>query len=115
MRCAPPDNKPAPLEKSECQPFLVRELELLERVQVVVALGKFAFDAFLQTRAAAGLANPRPLPKFGHGSTRELEGGITLISSYHPSRQNTQTGKLTVEMFDAIFQQAKEALEGGAA
>jgi len=111
VRCAPPDNKPAPAEKSECQPFLVRELELLERVKVVVALGKFAFDAFLRTRAAAGLANPRPLPKFGHGATSELAGGLTLISSYHPSRQNTQTGKLTTEMFDAIFHRAREMLE----
>ena len=113
VRCAPPDNKPVPSEKSECQPFLVRELELLERVEVVVALGKFAFDAFLQTRAAAGLANPRPLPRFGHGATWELEGGVTLISSYHPSRQNTQTRKLTTEMFDAIFLKARELLEKG--
>lgn len=110
VRCAPPDNKPVPAEKAACQPFLVRELELLEQVRVVVALGKFAFDAYLQTRAAAGLANPRPLPKFGHGSTRDLEGGVTLISSYHPSRQNTQTGKLTKDMFDAIFYQARVLL-----
>ncbi|MDE2781143.1 MAG: uracil-DNA glycosylase [Chloroflexota bacterium] len=115
VRCAPPENKPLPAEKSECQPFLVLELELLQRVEVVVALGKFAFDAYLQTRAAAGLANPRPLPKFGHGATREMEGGVTLISSYHPSRQNTQTGKLTTEMFDTIFHQAREALEGASA
>ena len=93
VRCAPPDNKPAPAEKSECQPFLVRELELLERVQVVVALGKFAFDAFLQTRAAAGLANPRPLPKFGHGATRELEGGITLDLFIPPQPPEHADGK----------------------
>ena len=111
VRCAPPDNKPVPAEKKACQPFLVRELDLLDRVRIVVALGKFAFDAYLQTRAAAGLANPRPLPKFGHGVTSELEGGVTLISSYHPSRQNTQTGKLTTEMFDAIFLQAKDLLD----
>lgn len=110
VRCAPPDNKPSPAEKATCRPFLVRELELLEQVKVVVALGKFAFDAYLQTRSAAGLANPRPLPPFGHGLTCSLDGGIILLSSYHPSRQNTQTGKLTVEMFDAIFRQAKELL-----
>ena len=112
VRCAPPDNKPVPAEKAACQPFLVREMELLERVEVVVALGKFAFDAFLQTRAVAGRGNPRPLPKFGHGAATVLEEGLTLISSYHPSRQNTQTGKLTREMFDAIFQQARSLLKG---
>ena len=108
VRCAPPDNKPAPAEKAACQPFLVQELELLGRISVVVALGKFAFDAYLQGRAASGAANPRPLPRFGHGATCELEDGVTLIASYHPSRQNTQTGKLTVGMFDDIFRQARE-------
>ena len=108
VRCAPPDNKPAPGEKAACQPFLVKELALLNQVSVVVALGKFAFDAYLHGRAASGAANPRPLPKFGHGATSELEGGVTLIASYHPSRQNTQTGKLTIEMFDDIFRQARE-------
>ena len=110
VRCAPPDNKPTPSEKVTCRPYLVRELELLDQVKVVVALGKFAFDAYLQTRSAAGLENPRPLPPFGHGLTCVLDGGINLLSSYHPSRQNTQTGKLTVEMFDAIFRQARELL-----
>ncbi|MDE2939600.1 MAG: uracil-DNA glycosylase [Chloroflexota bacterium] len=110
VRCAPPDNKPATAEKLACQPFLVRELELLDQVSVVVALGKFAFDAYLQARIAAGAANPRPLPRFGHGAACELEGGVTLVASYHPSRQNTQTGKLTSEMFDTIFRQAREML-----
>ena len=108
VRCAPPDNRPSPAEKAACRDFLVRELELLGNVRVVVALGKFAFDAYLQTRAAAGLPNPRPLPRFRHGQTCVLDGGITLVSSYHPSRQNTQTGKLTVEMFDHIFRLARE-------
>ena len=107
VRCAPPDNKPNPAEKLACRPFLIRELELMQQVRVVIALGKFAFDAYLQTRAAAGLANPKPRPNFGHGNTHMLEGGVTLLSSYHPSRQNTQTGKLTQEMFDAIFLAAK--------
>ena len=110
VRCAPPDNKPAPAEKAACQPFLVKELELLDQVSVVVTLGKFAFDAYLQARTAAGAANPRPLPRFGHGAACELEGGVTLVASYHPSRQNTQTGKLTTEMFDTIFRQAREML-----
>lgn len=111
VRCAPPDNRPSPAEKVECQPFLLKELELLNRVGVVIALGKFAFDAYLQARAASGVENPRPLPRFGHGATSQLGNGVTLIASYHPSRQNTQTGKLTVEMFDRIFQQARELLE----
>ena len=110
VRCAPPDNKPSPAEKAACQPFLVKELELLERVSVVVALGKFAFDAYLQARSASGKVNPKPLPKFGHGATCKLEDGITLIASYHPSRQNTQTGKLTVQMFEDIFSQAREVV-----
>ena len=77
-------------------------------VTVVVALGKFAFDAYLQTRAEAGLPVPTPRPVFGHGRTSNLGGGVTLISSYHPSRQNTNTGKLTTDMFDAIFSLARD-------
>ena len=111
VRCAPPDNKPTPQEKRTCQPFLVAEMALLEQVRVVVALGKFAFNAYLQTRVAAGLPNPKPLPKFGHRATCQLEGGITLIASYHPSQQNTNTGKLTRQMFDGVFEDAK-ALAG---
>ncbi len=110
VRCAPPDNRPTPAEKLTCRPFLLRELELLTQVKVVVALGKFAFDAYLQARSAAGLTNPKPLPRFGHGVCCDLAGGPTLIASYHPSRQNTQTGKLTQEMFDEVFQQANRLL-----
>ena len=111
VRCAPPDNKPSPSEKAACQRFLVQEMALLKGVRVVVALGKFAFDAYLQTRVAAGLPNPRPRPKFGHGAAHRLDGDVTLIASYHPSRQNTQTGMLTREMFDSIFRQAREILD----
>ena len=75
-----------------------------------MVLGKFAFDAYLHGRTASGAVNPRPLPKFGHGATFELEDGVTLIASYHPSRQNTQTGKLSVEMFDDVFRQAREII-----
>ena len=110
VRCAPPDNKPTPAEKAMCRDFLVKELALLEMVSVVLALGKFAFDAYLQTRIASGLNNPRPLPKFGHGETHTLDDGVTLIASYHPSRQNTQTGKLTREMFDSVFRQARDTI-----
>ncbi len=110
VRCAPPDNKPNPAEKLACRPFLVKELELMQQVRVVIALGKFAFDAYLQTRSAAGLTNPKPLPTFGHGNTCLLDGGVTLLSSYHPSRQNTQTGKLTPQMIDDIFLAARELI-----
>ena len=110
VRCAPPDNKPTPVEKAACQPFLVSELALLEQVRVVVTLGKFAFDAYLHARSASGSVNPRPLPKFGHGATCEMSDGVALVASYHPSRQNTQTGKLTMEMFDDVFRQARSIL-----
>lgn len=113
VRCAPPANRPLPEEKTECRPYLVRELALLSEVEVVVTLGKFAFDAYLQARSAAFLSNPRPLPKFGHGVVHRLDDGVSLIASYHPSRQNTQTGKLSREMFDGIFRQARKILESG--
>ncbi len=110
VRCAPPANKPQIEEKANCLPFFLKELDLLERVKVVVALGKFAFDTYLQARAAAGLANPSPRPRFGHAARYALAGGVVLIGSYHPSQQNTQTGRLTEEMFDAVFRRAIEVL-----
>lgn len=112
VRCAPPDNKPAPVEKLACRPFLVSELRLLKSVSVVVALGKFAFDAYLQTRTETGSPVPRPRPVFRHGRTTDMGDGVTLISSYHPSRQNTNTGKLTTAMFDSIFSLAREIANG---
>ena len=110
VRCAPPENRPSPEEKAACRPYLVQELKLLEHARVVVPLGKFAYDAYFQTRAAAELSNPTPRPIFGHGAICNLEGGTTLIASYHPSRQNTQTGKLTEQMFDKVFAQARETI-----
>jgi uracil-DNA glycosylase family 4 len=108
-RCAPPANKPLPEEMARCRPFLVREMALLSRVRVIVALGKIAFDAFLVAAPELGIAVPRPRPAFAHGARYEL-GRITLLSSYHPSRQNTNTGKLTKTMFDRIFRQARKLL-----
>jgi uracil-DNA glycosylase family 4 len=102
VRCAPPANKPLPDELARCLPFLAREMALLGEVRVVVALGKFAADA------VTGLLGVRPRPKFGHGAESALPGGRTLLCSYHPSQQNTFTGKLTVEMFDAIWRRARE-------
>jgi len=108
IRCAPPANKPRPAETAHCRPFLLEELGLLSRVQVVVALGKIGWDAYLRTRRELGLGLPRPLPRFGHGVRALMPGdGITLLGSFHPSQQNTFTGKLTRPMLRAVFTQAR--------
>lgn len=108
VRCAPPDNKPTPRETANCRPYLLREIELLP-ARVVVALGKFAFDAYLNSRRELGLEVPKPQPRFGHARVCDL-GDVTLIASYHPSQRNTQTGFLTEEMFDRVFALAKRAI-----
>jgi uracil-DNA glycosylase family 4 len=108
IHCAPPDNKPLPSEYANCRPYLLDELRQLKKVQVVVVLGFIAFKNYFAARKELGKVNPAPLPAFGHGLSAELPDGITLICSYHPSQQNTQTGKLTVEMFDSVFRQARE-------
>ncbi len=110
VRCAPPDNKPLPMERANCAPYLVRELELLTKARVVMALGKFAFDAYLGICAAKGTVLPSPRPKFGHCLAYELDCGITLLASYHPSQHNTLTGRLTPEMFDDVFATARRLL-----
>ena len=109
-RCAPPDNKPTAEEFATCRPFLVRELQLLQRVQAVVALGRVAFDAFWAARQVLGHPLPRPRPQFAHAKTFPL-GHLTLIGSYHPSQRNTQTGMLTQAMFDRVFASARELLQ----
>ena len=111
VRCAPPANKPALQEMDTCRPYLIRELGLLRRVRVVVALGKIAFDSYLRGRGELGLEVPRPLPRFGHGKGRALPGGVTLLASYHPSQQNTQTGRLTRAMFHGVFRKARGILK----
>jgi uracil-DNA glycosylase family 4 len=108
-RCAPPDNKPTPEELNQCRPYLVAELRLLKTVRVVVALGKIAFDNVLLVLADRGVEIPRPRPAFGHGVLYRL-GEYTLLGSYHPSQRNTQTGLLTPEMFDRVFEQARRNL-----
>ena len=110
LRCAPPANKPTPQELSNCRPYFLQELQLLSRVHVVVALGRIAFDAYLKARGLVGLPVPPPRPKFGHHRMYHLSDGVTLIASYHPSRQNTQTGKLTRPMLDAVFTAARRTL-----
>lgn len=105
-RCAPPANKPTPQERDACLPFLERELRLLAAVHVVLALGSFAWDAMLRVLAAVGHA-VRPRPRFGHGAEVAV-GPYTLLGCYHPSRQNTFTGRLTPAMLDDALSRARE-------
>jgi uracil-DNA glycosylase len=109
VRCAPPDNKPTPEEIAACLPHLEAELDALPRVTVVVALGRIAHDAFLQLCRRRGVAM-RPRPPFAHGGIAHLSDRITLIGCYHPSRQNTNTGKLTAAMMDRVFRMASRLL-----
>ncbi len=108
-RCAPPENKPAPQELTNCRPFLARELALLHQARVVLALGRIAFDGYLALLREQGVEVPA-LP-FAHGVTYSLPAPYpTLVASYHPSRQNTQTGRLTPAMFDAVFEHIRAYL-----
>jgi uracil-DNA glycosylase family 4 len=105
-RCCPPGNRPTPQERDNCLPYLTREIELLDRLQVIVGLGSFAWDGVLRALAALGLPTPRPRPAFGHAA-ETVVGRYLLIGSFHPSQQNTFTRKLTSEMLDAVFDRAK--------
>jgi len=107
VRCAPPANRPAPPEIATCRRWLLGELALLPRLRVAVALGKVAHDGFLAAERARGTALARPLPRFAHGAEHRLASGLVLLSSYHPSQQNTFTGKLTRPMLDAVFARAR--------
>jgi len=109
VRCAPPDNKPTPEELERCLPHLSSEVDALTRVAVVVALGKIGFDAYIRQLRQKGVAW-RQRPAFGHGVACALANGQTLIGCYHPSRQNTQTGKLTPRMLDEVFERARSLL-----
>jgi uracil-DNA glycosylase family 4 len=110
VRCAPPANAPLPVERDTCRPWLEREVGLLEELRVVICLGAFAWAAGLALRSALGAPRPRPQPKFGHGS--ELAGpDFDLIGCFHPSQQNTFTGKLTAAMLDDVLERAR-ALSG---
>jgi uracil-DNA glycosylase family 4 len=100
VRCAPPANAPAPDERARCRPFLVRELDLLPNARVLLALGAVGWEAVLRT-----LSPPRPWPRFAHGARADLESRV-LLGSYHPSQQNTFTGRLTPEMLDAVLAEA---------
>jgi uracil-DNA glycosylase len=107
VRCAPPANRPTTQERDNCLPWAERELELLPRVRVIVCLGGFAWDAALRVRAALGERIPRPKPRFGHGAVAAGER-LTLIGCFHPSQQNTFTGRLTVGMMEEVFARARD-------
>jgi uracil-DNA glycosylase len=111
VRCAPPANRPLPPERDNCLPYLERELVLLADVGVIVCLGGFAWDAALRALAALEVPIPRPRPRFGHGS-RAAVGRRTLLGCYHPSQQNTFTGRLTEPMIDEVLEQAKDTAGG---
>ena len=107
--CAPPGNKPTRGEIENCRPYLLQHLRLLEDVRVLIALGKIAFDGLLATLAEDGMALPAPRPVFSHGAEVPL-GPFILLATYHPSRQNTQTGRLTPAMLDHVIARASSTL-----
>ena len=107
VRCAPPANRPAPAERDNCLPYLARELELLGNCRTIVALGGFAWDGALRALAELGAGTPRPKPRFGHGVEAAV-GDWKLIGCYHPSQQNTFTGRLTESMLDEVLARAHE-------
>ncbi len=113
VRCAPPDNAPTPEERDRCAPWLDAELALIRPgLRVLVALGSFAWTASLAALARAGDAVPRPRPKFGHGAEATL-GSVLLVGSFHPSQQNTFTGRLTPAMLDAVLERTREIADAG--
>ncbi len=114
MRCAPPKNKPTPAQLRNCFPHLLAEFDTLLRLRVILALGSVGFDASLRLLRERGFALDPPRPRFGHGAEvrAQYEGReIRVIASYHPSRQNTNTGKLTRPMFDSVFRRARNLLD----
>jgi uracil-DNA glycosylase family 4 len=112
VRCAPPANTPTIDERDTCLPYLERELGLLSEARVLVALGSFAWDGCLRALRGIGEEVPRPKPRFGHGAEARI-GEWALVGSFHPSQQNTFTGKLTEPMTDAVFRRARELADGG--
>jgi uracil-DNA glycosylase family 4 len=106
VRCAPPANKPLPAERDACLPYAAEELRVMPSVRVIVCLGGFAWDA------ACRLYGVKPRPRFGHGSEHRVEGGPLLLGCFHPSQQNTFTGRLTEPMMDAVFERAREVAAG---
>lgn len=110
-RCAPPGNKPTPGELANCRPYLVRELELLTERRVVLALGRVGHDAFLTAAGWRDRLSPGARPRFAHGAITALPDGTWLVASYHPSRQNTNTGTLTRAMWHAVFRRVRALVD----
>lgn len=110
VRCVPPDNKPLPEERRTCLPYLVREIRALSRLKAIVTLGSIGWEATLPALRGNGVEIPQPKPRFGHGARVEI-GGLHLIGSYHPSPQNTNTGRLSEQALDRIFVEAAELIQ----
>lgn len=106
VRCAPPGNKPLPSERDNCAPFLARELALLTHVRVIVALGAYAWESSFRAIATVTGEDVRPRPRFGHGASARVAGGYSIVGSYHPSQQNTFTGRLTESMLRDVLREA---------
>lgn len=114
VRCAPPKNRPRPAERERCTPFLKRELDhFLPALRCIVTLGQYAFDHMLRILRRRGLGVPSPKPRFGHGREIALDAGPLILASYHPSQQNTFTGKLTRDAFAAIWHRARTEVDSG--
>ena len=111
-RCAPPGNKPTPTELDRCRPYLEAELRLLTCTRVALALGRIGHEAWLKASGWWDRLAPRERPRFAHGAEARLPDGMTLLASFHPSRQNTQTGKLTPAMWRAVFARARRLVDG---
>ena len=111
IRCAPPGNKPLPDEIANCRPYLLEELRLLRRVRVVVGLGRIGWDAYLRARKEMAAPRPASRPVFAHGAVTRFADGVTLLATYHPSQQNTFTGKLTRPMLRRVFVEARSILQ----
>ena len=114
VRCAPPANKPTPGERENCLGWSVREVRELPSLRLIVCLGSFAWDAALRLRAALDLAPPKPRPRFSHDVLALQDSPLPLLGCFHPSQQNTFTGKLTEPMMDAVFEHARELVNAGA-
>ena len=111
VRCAPPANKPLPEEFESCRRYLLEELRILRHITVVITLGKIAFDEYFKVRRELGHSVVSPKPTFFHGVVVRLPGNVSLLGSYHPSQQNTFTGKLTRPMFHQVFRLARKMLD----
>ncbi len=111
-RCAPPQNKLLPSEVRNCRPFLLHELELLSRVKVIIGLGKVGFDSAVRCFLELGWSSFTRMPRFGHGVEYRLTDNVILLGSFHPSQQNTFTGRLTEAMLDSVFRRARNIIHG---